>query len=869
MAKFTDKISTLLKHQAPEFVLSEHPRFLEFVKQYYTFMESAEISVTSVLSTDGVLLESETDLEPSVLLLNASRISSGNTQESIGDKVLQESSSYGKFEKGETITGATSGATATVLVEDLSNGKLYISAQDKFIDGETLTGGTSGASATLDNYNSNPVQNIQQLTNFRDPDKVISNFLTKFRNEFMATLPEKLDSNINKRNLIKNIRSVYLAKGTAKANEVFFKMLFNENSETIYPRENMLRISDGKFDSKKILRAVASVGEPTDLIGRTITGVTSGATAIVETVNIFNISGANTSEFILNEDTLVGTFSSDEVIRGTKTDTDDTFIKLTVTSIPSVLSIGNSGSLYDTSDSVTISATGGAGANIQVGEVGLGSLTDIFVGNGGSGYAIGDVVNFTHDTGGSCQAKISVVNGGIAPETGDISTYGMETFDHIILEDATQADDNYTGDKFVQESGTGNNDVTDVRIINAGFGMSTLPTTSITSTSGSGCTLHLYGSEIGKVIKLKVVEYGKDYEDSPTPPTLTLPTQLIVTGASGNFTVGETVSGLGTDGSTTVSATVNAWDSSRGLMEISSPTGVFDTRVTLTGATSTETGTIRKIDTSTASTTVGTIVDTDGVFLNEDGHVSESTMKVQDSLYYQDFSYVIKVGRAIVDWRKTFKDTIHPTGFYVTGQVNIETQLNARLQTPLEGAVSGIEHAGLALIINTLFSTILGRRLGTVDDGTTLRSNSHVGVGVDLDDTTSEHFTANTRDVTLKRQYIIRQQSVQQYDISHRSVTGLKFGSGLGQRFRSFNRHPFMFSGGAIPQTGAVGNDSTERKYIQEFTIGEMNTMFSTMGVQGTKNTSIDGEGVVLGDIENDFLRTNIAFPTEIKINYN
>ena len=96
MAKFTDKISTLLKHQAPEFVLSEHPRFLEFVKQYYTFMESAEISVTSVLSTDGVLLESETDLEPSVLLLNASRISSGNTQESIGDKVLQETSSYGK-----------------------------------------------------------------------------------------------------------------------------------------------------------------------------------------------------------------------------------------------------------------------------------------------------------------------------------------------------------------------------------------------------------------------------------------------------------------------------------------------------------------------------------------------------------------------------------------------------------------------------------------------------------------------------------------------------------------------------------------------------------------------------------------------------
>ena len=99
MAKFFEKLSTKIKHQAPDFVLDEHPRFLEFVKQYYTFMESAEISVTSVLSTDGIQLESETDLEPSVLLLDANRISSNNTTEGNGDKVLQESSSYGKFEK--------------------------------------------------------------------------------------------------------------------------------------------------------------------------------------------------------------------------------------------------------------------------------------------------------------------------------------------------------------------------------------------------------------------------------------------------------------------------------------------------------------------------------------------------------------------------------------------------------------------------------------------------------------------------------------------------------------------------------------------------------------------------------------------------
>jgi len=38
MATFKDKISKLINSQAPEFVVEQHPKFLEFVKTYYTFM---------------------------------------------------------------------------------------------------------------------------------------------------------------------------------------------------------------------------------------------------------------------------------------------------------------------------------------------------------------------------------------------------------------------------------------------------------------------------------------------------------------------------------------------------------------------------------------------------------------------------------------------------------------------------------------------------------------------------------------------------------------------------------------------------------------------------------------------------------------
>ena len=64
----------------------------------------------------------------------------------------------------------------------------------------------------MNKYRSNPVQNIQQLLDYADVDKTIQGFLTKFRNSFLTSIPDSLHSSINKRNLIKNIKSLYQAK---------------------------------------------------------------------------------------------------------------------------------------------------------------------------------------------------------------------------------------------------------------------------------------------------------------------------------------------------------------------------------------------------------------------------------------------------------------------------------------------------------------------------------------------------------------------------------------------------------------------------------------------------------------------------------
>jgi hypothetical protein len=860
MAKFTDKISSLINQQAPEFVLEQHPKFLEFIKTYYTFMESAELGVTSVQTTDGIQLETET-AQNNELILDGSRIDTDRTQLDAGDKILLESSAFGKFTRGETITGQTSNATATILAEDLDNNRLYISAQDKFIDGEEVVGASSNATAIINSYKPNPVNNIQDLLNFRDPDKVVSNFLTKFRNEFLNTLPENLSTGVDKRKLIKNIKSVYRAKGTNRGHELFFRLLFGLESETIYPRENILRASDGNWDTNKVLRAIATVGDTGNLIGRTIEGETSGATAIVENVFKFQIGANEVTSFILNEDSISGTFQISEVIRGTETDDDDIYIKATITGIPSTISITNDGSLYTAADTVTVTG-GGQNAIVQVDAVGRGGITEFIIGSGGTGYEIGDDIVFTNTGtgGGSARAKVSVVNGGLTQETSTSTTE-----DHIVLEDETTRGDTYTGNKIVQESGTGSGDITDIRIISSGNNYQSLPSVVVDDTNGSNAEVYVYGTEIGRILGLKIIESGSGYEASPTPPTLSLPSYMILSNVSGSFVTGETVTGIDSS-STSITATVVSYDSDTGVLKVSSPTGQFaeDTTITADGGGS---GLVEKNDLSTATATVGAVVDTAGTYINQDGHVSETSMRIQDSLYYQDFSYVIKVGRTINDWRDSFKKTMHTSGFYFTGQVNLETSVSAEIQRTI-GINSGINYEQVALIVNTLFSTIFGRRLGTTDDGTTLRANPLLGVDPDFTDSTSEHFTPNTRDLTLTRKMKISFPSIAKITIRGDEY---KYGyaySGPRMKTLDIYNNPFgtdnMFSPNHPNiQSGTVGADSTVASYIQDMKL----LNWGEHRIIGT-NSTINGTGVQIQDYGNDNLKTYLSYPTEISISY-
>ena len=177
-SKLVTKVSPLIEGQVPGFVQSEHPVFVNFLKDYYQFLEgSGRITYTGAVE----YVRQQTNTLEFILLEDGERI--------VTEK---ETGSTGYFTNGETITGSTSKATATVLVEDGRKKYLYISSQQKFITGETFTGGTSGAEGVISEYRANPIQNIQQLLEYANVDNTIYDFLDNMRDQFMNAVYQRL-----------------------------------------------------------------------------------------------------------------------------------------------------------------------------------------------------------------------------------------------------------------------------------------------------------------------------------------------------------------------------------------------------------------------------------------------------------------------------------------------------------------------------------------------------------------------------------------------------------------------------------------------------------------------------------------------------
>ena len=181
----------------------------------------------------------------------------------------------------------------------------------------------------------------------------------------------------------------------------------------------------------------------------------------------------------------------------------------------------------------------------------------------------------------------------------------------------------------------------------------------------------------------------------------------------------------------------------------------------------------------------------------------------------------------------------------------------------------GIDFDGVQLVLNTLFSTIFGRRLGTTTDGTTLRANPELGVDPDFTDSTITPLDKTTRDLTLNQVITLQVQSKPRITVRG---TETKYGYAVAApRMKSLYLNSIapaftsMYGGGhPSVQTGSAGADSSVRSYVQPMKL----LNWANHRIIGTKISGTDGSVAQIQDLANDNLKTYIAYPTEITISY-
>ena len=316
-----------------------------------------------------------------------------------------------------------------------------------------------------------PYEIVGNLNNYANLDKTTDDFLQYFKKQFGEDIPEAIFANANKPFVLKHLRDFYRSKGSQKSFQFLFRLLYKEEIDFYFPGKDMLRVSDGKYVKDKILRVVDTSGSDAvfDLSGKEITGSTSDATALVETILKENIGSFVVSTIFLSN--VVGTFQTNETI------TDGT-LTFTLGGMVTDYTITNAGCGYSVGIAVPVTGGGASssGTFITIESLTTGFIKSATIVSGGSGYVVGD--------------KLTIDNTNSFDVDGRTASLLVKTID-------------------------GSGAITGIEIENAGRGHSSLPLVS-GGGSGTGLSITLLGTNVGGIKTLKIINNGFGFESNPT-----------------------------------------------------------------------------------------------------------------------------------------------------------------------------------------------------------------------------------------------------------------------------------------------------------------------------------------------------------------
>jgi len=130
----------------------------------------------------------------------------------------------------------------------------------------------------------NTVNVARDLLELQDIDTTSATFLEYFKRVYLSGFPGSIKSNPNL--TIKHIRDLYKTKGTPRAIELLFRIIFNDQAYVSYPSEDVLRPSNAEYFRPRYVEVTApNIEKLNSLRGREVIGTQSQAKGFVESIS--------------------------------------------------------------------------------------------------------------------------------------------------------------------------------------------------------------------------------------------------------------------------------------------------------------------------------------------------------------------------------------------------------------------------------------------------------------------------------------------------------------------------------------------------------------------------------------------------------
>ncbi len=252
------KVQQIIENQIPEFLLSESPKAVDFLKQYYI---SQEFQGGVIDLTDNLDQYIKLDNLTPEVIVGETILTSGITTSTTTVNVSSTKGfpkEYGLFKINEeviTYTGVTTNSF-TGCIRGFSGITSYHAENqpDELVFSDT----------TATNHESDAtVLNLSAL------------FFKEFYRKTKTTLTPGLEnvdfvSNLDVSNFIKNSKSLYQSKGTEESFRILFNVLYNETPKVVDLEEYLIKPSSAEYIRREVVLAETISGDPSNLLGQTI-----------------------------------------------------------------------------------------------------------------------------------------------------------------------------------------------------------------------------------------------------------------------------------------------------------------------------------------------------------------------------------------------------------------------------------------------------------------------------------------------------------------------------------------------------------------------------------------------------------------------